>query len=146
MTKLEIHRGVLLSLMWSLSEELYKMSGHKSVLKLRKTVMHRIKFISNSDLDIIEELKVKAWAAVSGVLHGEVNLPILIDSIYWEYTPYFGKNIKHLLEQIVDDLLPENQPFRLSFDVVEAYKDQLDKVIFDYLKEVKRDAELRKVL
>lgn len=138
MTAKQLKRGILFSLMWTFAFQLHKEYQYKPIRKVVGICLNRIKYFSEDQIDIIEDLKVKAWELLSLEAEGDINLPIGIDLLYHSFPKMYGAILLPWIEQVVDLCVTDDTTSWLGGDAVTRYTKLIDKVIFDYLKEGKR--------
>lgn len=116
---------VLFSFMWSLAHAFQAQTPHPSVAKIEAYCLFRCRLLPADRLDEVEERKIQAWNALSESFEGEVNIPIILDWIYWTYPQILGRGLKEHMEKMIDECLPDSVEVGLPKAVAERFMELL---------------------
>ena len=116
---------VLFSFMWSLAHEFQAQTPHPSVGKIEKYCLFRCTQLSDDRLDEVEERKIQAWNAMSDHFEGEVNIPAMIDWIYWTSPTQLGKGLKEHVTKMADDCITDDVETRFPQAVADKFMELL---------------------
>lgn len=143
-------RGAILSTAWALLEKLQIQIGEKkSLTEIRK---HILVFLGtrygDKDLDTVQEIKIKAWKMLENNFtedDQEANIPNIVEAFFFNNFDWFSKidpSMCRHFDWVSYNLIHPDTTVSLperSMGVADIFQKNVEKVIFDKLKEEKRE-------
>lgn len=137
-----LKRCVLHTFMWAIAYQLEKQFPNRPTRKLKGIALQVWNGYSESDRDVLNLLKNRAWSRIEDRFEGEVNMPFLLTHLYWSHPDIFGKRMQEWIDALDDQIVShlDSEMLERSNEITEWYVEMVEKVVFDYLKEEKRSA------
>lgn len=140
MTPARLKKGVLHTFMWAITYQLENQFPNRPTRKLKGIALSVWNGYTESERDILNLLKNRAWSSIEERFEGEVNMPFLLTHLYWSHSDIFGKRMQVWIDAL-DDLIVsklDSEMLERSNEITEWYVEMVEKVVFDYMKEEKR--------
>lgn len=140
MNRLKLKKGILYSVMWALVYQLNKQHENEPCKKIKSIIFHRYESYDDDQKDIFHMLRVEVWKHLEPRFNGDIDLPIMITELFWSFPDTYGKNIQKWIDKLDDEIISNidyDELLHKSKEATEWYVELIDKVIFDYMKEIK---------
>lgn len=142
MTKETLRKGILYSLMWSLAYQLNNQYSNEPARKIKGIIFQYYQSYSEHQKQIFHNLRTEVWKHLEKRYFGDVNIPIMMTGLFWAFPELFGKRIQQWIDAMDDIMIthiPNDDTVKTSKDIAEWYIELIDKAIFDYMKNEKRN-------